>query len=277
MKGNVCGNCRNFKPKPGGKFFNCTRAEHAGVKYGMQVRADTRSCDAFLPAGVPPMSASVPLGERAQPAGFCPWRRILLLLAALIAVLLASWSIYLSAAEPTETTAPITTPASGAITTPAATSGPTATPAATPAPDTIFKYFDVGQGHQAISPARMVTIDSAQRVASYQLLTRRVVSAPPGMVFVRISVTCTNVGNTRLFVTAGDFLLTDSEGRAYDPHKYDHYYVGRPYVDCNLSPGESAIGTVFWVVPQTASGLEISCLLDSTSTPRVVAKWKLRW
>lgn len=43
----MCGDCQNFKPSEEEKFFNCTSAIHAGVKYGMQVRADSRACDAF--------------------------------------------------------------------------------------------------------------------------------------------------------------------------------------------------------------------------------------
>jgi hypothetical protein len=45
----ICGNCQNFKPKPDEKFSNCTEAKHAGLKYGMQVRADSRACEAFIP------------------------------------------------------------------------------------------------------------------------------------------------------------------------------------------------------------------------------------
>lgn len=44
-----CGNCQSFNPKPGEKFFNCTNAKHAGLKYGMQVRADSQECEAFTP------------------------------------------------------------------------------------------------------------------------------------------------------------------------------------------------------------------------------------
>ncbi len=42
-----CGDCQSFSPKPDEKFFNCTSAVHAGLKYGMQVRADSRACEAF--------------------------------------------------------------------------------------------------------------------------------------------------------------------------------------------------------------------------------------
>jgi hypothetical protein len=44
-----CGDCRNFTPKTDEKFFNCTAAKHSGLRYGMQVRADTRACEALAP------------------------------------------------------------------------------------------------------------------------------------------------------------------------------------------------------------------------------------
>ena len=47
----LCGKCKQFKPKKDEKFFNCTKATHAGLKYGMQVRADSRACEAFMPIG----------------------------------------------------------------------------------------------------------------------------------------------------------------------------------------------------------------------------------
>ncbi len=47
----LCGKCKHFKPKKDEKLFNCTKATHAGLKYGMQVRADSRACEAFVPKG----------------------------------------------------------------------------------------------------------------------------------------------------------------------------------------------------------------------------------
>ena len=44
-----CGYCTHFNPKPDNKFFNCIEAKHAGLKYGMQVREDSRACEAFKP------------------------------------------------------------------------------------------------------------------------------------------------------------------------------------------------------------------------------------
>ncbi len=42
-----CGDCANFAPKPDEKFFNCAAARHSGLRYGMQVRADSRGCEAL--------------------------------------------------------------------------------------------------------------------------------------------------------------------------------------------------------------------------------------
>jgi hypothetical protein len=47
QKEGLCEDCRHFDPKPGEKLFNCTKAWHSGLRYGMQVRADSRGCQAF--------------------------------------------------------------------------------------------------------------------------------------------------------------------------------------------------------------------------------------
>ena len=44
-----CGDCRNYTPKADEKLFNCIAAKHSGLGYGMQVRADSRACDAMVP------------------------------------------------------------------------------------------------------------------------------------------------------------------------------------------------------------------------------------
>jgi len=49
MGQNLCGSCQEFKPESGKRFFNCLKAEHAALKYGMQVRVDSQACDAFAP------------------------------------------------------------------------------------------------------------------------------------------------------------------------------------------------------------------------------------
>ena len=43
-----CGDCQNFKIKEGETHFNCVVAKNAGFQFGMQVRADSRSCDAYV-------------------------------------------------------------------------------------------------------------------------------------------------------------------------------------------------------------------------------------
>jgi hypothetical protein len=43
----ICGDCQKFQPGEGEKLFNCTKGFHAGFKYGMQVREDSRACDAY--------------------------------------------------------------------------------------------------------------------------------------------------------------------------------------------------------------------------------------
>ena len=45
-----------FKKQLSFGFFNCTNAKHAGLSYGMQVRVDTRACEAFAPYDTSPSS-----------------------------------------------------------------------------------------------------------------------------------------------------------------------------------------------------------------------------
>lgn len=101
MSTNVCGNCSNFKPKSGESLFNCTDARHGGLAYGMQVRVDTRACDAFRPYERPSVPSApagqsrvVPLDDRIEPAGLCEWGKTGLVLSVALAILLVSWLLY---------------------------------------------------------------------------------------------------------------------------------------------------------------------------------------
>lgn len=270
MNSEVCGHCGAFESKSGQRFFNCTRAGHAGLQYGMQVRSDTPSCDAFM-AVAAAISGSIRLGERAKLASFYRRHRVMTLIASSIAVLLVSWLVYLVSvsAWPTETT--VTGSASMSIPT------QTAMSIATPMPANIVQYISVDENQWASTQNRMVMVSSASRMGSYRLLTGRIVSAPPGTVFIFIRATTVNLGKNTLSTTAVDFVLTDSEGRMYKPHEYGYYYVGSPYSSVTLSTGGAADGRIFWIVPQQASGFEVSYFLDLTDNPPTIAKWSLPW
>src|SRR4030042_3052616 len=121
MSDRTCGSCGNFQPKGEEKFFNCTSAKQAGIRYGMQVRADTGACEAFTPnsprsAPTPPLST-----ERVEPDIQSCGRTILkiaLLLAIIVIIAMLSWLLYSCATEPCAVPATTPTPESGNTSTP---------------------------------------------------------------------------------------------------------------------------------------------------------------
>ena len=100
MSSNICGNCGNFKPEPGDRLFNCTSARHAGLSYGMQVRADTWACEAFAPftASSAPALAQpkdrLPRKEPLEPVGLCSVGKRTLVFVVVLAIILDSWLLY---------------------------------------------------------------------------------------------------------------------------------------------------------------------------------------
>lgn len=316
MSSNICGNCQNFKPKKGEKFFNCTSARHAGVKYGMQVRADTRFCDAFLPSGnspepthsprptleakpelepkSKPLSQSKPAGkqkpkplstlepqpvakpkrepkpkpapkpeelpaeDRPRPTGLCVWGRVILIAALVLVIGLPAWGIYSCATN----SAPAPAPA------------PMPTPAPMPANATV-KYFDIGENIWATVADRTVMVSSSERITSYSISSGETFNAPSGKVFIFITVTCENTSNTSLLTGPAYFLLTDSTGHLYKDQTYGNYRLSKPYPNASLSPSVTVSGQILWIVPVSASGLQVSYLLDSGGNPPVIARWKL--
>ena len=100
MSSNICGNCGNFKPGHGERFFDCTGAKHAGLSYGMQVRADTRACEAFAPftASSAPAAARpkdrLPRKEPLESVGLCSVGKRTLVFVVVLAIILDSWLLY---------------------------------------------------------------------------------------------------------------------------------------------------------------------------------------
>jgi len=298
MSSNICGNCQNFNPQKGEKFFNCISARHAGVKYGMQVRADTRSCDAFLPfvtlsspkpapspgptlqpkpepqpkplsqpklaqkpepkpkaARRPPKEP--PAEDRPRPTGLCVWGRVILIAALVLVIGLPAWGIY-SCATNSAPSAP----------------APVPTPAPMPA-NAIVKYFDIGENIWATGADRTIMVSSSERITSYSISSGETFNAPSGKVFVFITVTCKNTGNASFLTGPAYFVLTDSTGHLYKDQTYGNYHFSKPYPNASLSPTITVSGQILWIVPVSASGLQVSYLLDSGSNPPVIARWKL--
>lgn len=260
MSNNKCGFCKNFKPKKGAKFFDCTSAVHASLKYGMQVRADTRACDAFVPSTPSPM----PSKGRAQPA----WRglrwKALLLILLILAVGLLSWGLYTLFSNP-----PL--PSNMPTPTPIATSTPT------PLPPYFIIDFPISASTSAIAPDRMLTVYSATRTTSYPLMTGAVVTAPPGTIFIIFKLTAMNLGKAKISIQSSDFSLSDSGGHQFTAQVGSSpYYVGDPF-GAVLAPTQTDDGKLLYLIPIQASGLELTYLLEPASVPPVIARWKLNY
>jgi hypothetical protein len=295
MSSNICGNCQNFKPRKGDKFFTCNTAKHAGVKYIMQVRSNTRSCDAFLPFETPstpktkpepkpkPLLASKPTPhpqpkaitepkpefkpkarqkppqapsaeDRPRPTGLCIWGRVILITSLVLVIGLPAWGIYSCVSKPT--------------------SVPVSTPVPMPS-NAVVKYFDIGETILATAAGGNITISSAEKKTSYGSPFGDTVNTPPGKLFVFITVTCKNIGNTSFLTGPSHFLLTDSAGNSYQDQTNGDYSFSKPYPNASLSPSITVSGNILWIVPVSASGMEVSYLLDSGSNPPVIARWKL--
>ncbi len=100
MSSDICGNCGNFKSTQGERFFNCTSAKYAGLSYGMQVRADTRACEAFAPFTASSSPALALPKDRLQrkeplePVGLCSVGKRTLVFVVVLAIILDSWLLY---------------------------------------------------------------------------------------------------------------------------------------------------------------------------------------
>jgi len=284
MSSNICGNCDKFKPKQGERFFNCTYARHAGVSYGMQVRADTRSCDAFIPFKTsPPHPAPststirktiTPKIERPRPTGLCPWGRAVLIIGLIIAILVIAGLAYMCGSNLLSSPAATPTPTPTSVPTPGYTIPPKPTP--TPVAYDI-RYYEIGGSDWAMGSTTWVLISSAWKGEWYKL-GMGTESAPPGMTFIMLHVTVFNRSQTSYSpVTPKSFYLTDISGYEYlSQLSRQPYYIGNPLFG-NPPPGATYTGEILYVVPQPAWGLEVSILLDSTAVPPIIAKWKLPW
>jgi hypothetical protein len=75
-------------------LFNCIGAKHGGLSYGMQVRADTRACEAFVSVEALTSTAPVSRKEPVPTTGLCSWGEMTLVLSVALMVVLVSWLLY---------------------------------------------------------------------------------------------------------------------------------------------------------------------------------------
>jgi hypothetical protein len=136
------------------------------------------------------------------------------------------------------------------------------------------EYYKIGQYVQ--TSKQMLNVTSADRTASYNRaglkgLMVPEVYAPAGTVFIIINATVFNSGHSALHISRSYFAARDSEGRDYAPRS--DYLGYHAYPNKNLAPGDTATGIILFQVPNIATGLEVSCVVDGT--PPMLAVWQL--
>jgi hypothetical protein len=240
----------------------------------MQVRFDTGACEAFTQKALTSSPTPGLSTERAEPIEQPCSRtifKIALVIAIIVVIALLSWLLYSCIAKSGAVPATTPTPAPGGSST------PTSQPSPTPLPPYIVQYFDIDANSPAVGSDRIITVYSVSSMTSYTLLTGRVINAPPGYSFVLFKLSGFNPGSSSVYVNPNDFSLSDSNGYRYTPQlEVSPYYVGSLFAGTIL-PGQIKDGKLLYVVPITASGLELSYILDPTGAPPTIARWKPPW
>lgn len=137
----------------------------------------------------------------------------------------------------------------------------------------VTTYYQIGQPAQ--TSKQIFTLISAQRTDSYTVAGFTAIIytyeyAPPTTDFVIIEAAVTNVGDSALAISPKDFSLKDSEGREYSTVGYKG---PEPYPSKKVPPGQTASGKIAFIVPEIATGLEVSHLLEG-NVP-VLGVWTL--
>lgn len=270
---NVCGNCANFKPKQGEKFFNCTYAKQGGVKYAMQVRADTRSCEAFSPLSQPskpPTKAqpTPPLPKRAEPRprGLCPWGRTVMLAVIIIIILLLAWGAY-TCYSGRATPAPTPTPTSTVPPTPMPTQS-VVTPTPTPTPLPIIQH---NLGDWVTAPPLLMLANKAEKATT--IYVPGPVNAAAGTSFVIVTVTVTNGGSVSIPLAAPYFRIVSESGLSFPATNLPFlYYNAFPYLQFYLAPGGTVSGRIVFTVPNVITQLRFQ-----VPTTSGIVQWILPW
>jgi hypothetical protein len=257
MSGNVCGNCSNFKPKPGNTLFNCLVARHAGTSYSMQVRKDTASCEAFAPLMASPTPSKQTARKEPPPTrGLCPWVRLVIIAVLLILLLLVAFGIYAcsrgsgSKPGPTPTSTPVATPVATAT-----QSGGLPAPILTPYVAPVVTPIQLQVGQPAVGGGEYLLVSSVVRTSCYPGTIGQMCAPPPGTHYVAVTVTILNTGTTGFGVGPGSFVVRDSNGGLYSGRS--HLLTLGLSQTYQLDPGTSAQDTLYFVVPDVATGLAV--------------------
>ena len=239
----------------------------------MQVRVDTRACEAFSPLNQPakPPPAKPLPPKRAEPrrGGLCGWGRVVLLAALIIIILLLAWGAYTLFFG---RTAPTPTPTPTPTTTPVPTTGPTPTGFPTPTPTpTPFPIYQYNLGEWVAAPPVLMLASSAEKMKQYDAPGPQ--PAPEGTSYIIVSVTVTNGSTGTIGVGANQFTIVSNSGFAFPPMQPPLlFYNAFVWYPANLGPGKTTGGRIIYIVPDAISELSFQ-----TMVPTGIVQWKLPW
>ena len=142
-------------------------------------------------------------------------------------------------------------------------------------PPAMTIYYQMGQ--PAETSREVLTVISSNRVSEIKTpvglgrLFKAFEIAAPETIFVVVEVSVTNVGqSSSLSISYKDFSMTDSQGRVWTNISYPGT---NPYPSRKLATGQSAYGYIAFNVLGTATGLELSCILQGLTPVRGV--WQI--
>ena len=135
-------------------------------------------------------------------------------------------------------------------------------------------YYQIGQ--PAETSREVLTAVSSEMVSQYKKsFPARLINAfevaPPGTVFVILKVSVTNVGQDSLGISYKDFYMKDSLGRVWPCTGYNG--EEKSYPSRKLASGQSDYGYIAFNPLETATGLQLCCVLQGS--PPVLAVWQL--
>ncbi len=142
-------------------------------------------------------------------------------------------------------------------------------------PPAMNVYYQIGQ--PAETSREVLTVISTQRVSEIKTpvglgrLFKTFEIAAPGTILVVVELSVTNVGqSSSLAISYKDFSMKDAQGRVWPCIGYPGV---NPYPSRKLATGQSAYGYIAFNPLATATGLELSCLLQGSTPVRGV--WQI--
>jgi DNA-directed RNA polymerase subunit RPC12/RpoP len=136
--------------------------------------------------------------------------------------------------------------------------------------------IELAIGQMASNPERQVTAYSAQKVSSYTVTFSNypiTTQAKSGNIFIFIDTEVKNIGSDRIYASAGDFSMSDSEGNRYDPEMYTGddslgYFK-------ELYRNQKARGKVLFEIPLTAKNLKLYYDFGNLFSGTKLASWTI--